>query len=218
MNSRGLKRTISLKEKVVLLVLVLLIIGWTYYLVVDQPVRNGIKNAKIEAETLSIEADAAEVKADNIRYMLEEMNRLKMEGYLESYIPSYNASSAELSFLNDTLSKAEDYYIGFSELTRTGQLIRRSFSLQYRASDYDEAIVIMREIENSENRCLISDFSVSPASNEGTVLSGAVQVTCQAIFFETTYDGIVDADLPEDPEELAAQQAAAEAALEELEE
>ncbi len=217
MNSK-LKRTISMKEKVTLLILVLLIIGWIYYLVVDQPVRNGIRNAKIEAESLTVEADAAQAKADSIRYMMEEMKRLEEEGYVESFIPSYNASSAELSFLNDTLSRAEDYYIGFSELTRTGQLIRRSFSLQYRAGSYDEAISIMRDVENSENRCLISDFSVSPAEDSSSVLEGAVQVTCQAIFFETTYGGITDADLPEDPEELAAQQAAAEAALQELEE
>ena len=213
MKSKGLGRVFNKKEGVILAILVILILGWVYYLTVDVPVRSGIREARQETEALETEAMAAEARVENVRYMLANREAQGEDGYSDSYIPSYNASNAELDFLNDTLSHAEDYYIGFSNLTREGDLIRRSFSLQYRASSYEAAMRILKQVEDSENRCLISDYSVTPAEDSASILSGKVQVSCQATFYETMFEGKEDADLPEDPTALQALEAELAAGL-----
>lgn len=184
-------------EKILLIVLFVVIIGSIYFLAVDRPVRQGIKEADERIEVLSAKYDEIVVRIQEINKMKEEMNKMDSDSVVSSMMPSYNSGNQELEFLNTTLSDALDYYVGFSRVTRDGDQIRRGFTLQYKAKDYDAAEKILADLESSPIRCVIGNVSISPVKGT-SVKHTQVQISADATFFETMYGGTPDSELPED--------------------
>ena len=192
---KTLKRDFTRKEKILILVLTIIILGLLYYLVVDRTVRTGIAQANEEAAVLEDEANAINAQVQRLSEMQDE---IMAESGDASYMPSYNASKQELEILNDVLGDADSYTINFSDLLRDGDQIKREFTLSFTANSYGSAVSILDNLENSNIRCLLGDFQVS-ASGEGdsSVTGGSVSVNCTATFYETMYGGIEDSDLPQ---------------------
>ena len=194
---KGLSRNLTKSELTLLAILIVLILGAAYFYLVDQPVRAGIAAAEAKEAALIPEVDEVNARLAEINNMENELAEMEANGHGLSYMPSYNASKAELDFLNNVLAQAEDYIISFSDVSREGDQIRRAFSLQYTARDYDEAIAIIKAMEECENRCLVGNFTVNPVQGED-ILTEEVTVACNAIFYETAYEAVVDKDLPPD--------------------
>ena len=184
-----MSRSFSRGEKILILVLAIVLISLIYYWFVDQPVREAITNSNAESAQLQTELDI--VLAETAR-----MNRLQAE--LEdiqstsvSWMGSYNSSEAELRELNNVLTNSIQYTINFSNVTRSGDLIRRNFSLQFQTRDYPSASAIIKALEQGEYRCQIGDAHCTVASN------GVVTIIAAATFFETMVGGTPDAGLPQ---------------------
>lgn len=190
-------REFTNREKVLLLVMVLIIIGAFYYLMVYEPVSRELEQARVAKLALEEELMVAETKAARIWNMQNEMKAAEERGLTHTYMPSYNASKQEIDFLHNVLSaKTVDYLVNFTQVTRSGNQIRRNFSLSFTVSDYKTAENIIKELEKCEIRCLVGDMSIS--SSGDTILSGDVNVGCVATFYETMYEGITDSELPTD--------------------
>ncbi len=195
---KTLTREFTPRELVLLAVFGCIIIALAYYLLVDSPVRSGIASAKADKEALESQVAVIESELSNMQAWQDEMDLLEQNGHPSSYMPSYNASKEELDFLNATLAGALDYYIGFTQITRQGNQIRRSFALNYSATDYNAAVKVISDLENSRIRCLVGDFSVVPFENSESLMNGPVSVTATATFYETMQGGVEDMELPED--------------------
>lgn len=199
---RILTRDFTPRERILLLILGLIILGLVYYLAVDQVVRNGIKVANIEIE--SLEGQVAEInkKVQALDEMEEEMKEIEENGESITRMPSYSGNTDEVKFLHDTLRPTGEYSVVFSDLTREGYQIRRTFSLSYKCDSYASAVEVMKNLESSDIRCIIDDLSVEnpDASNDytGNILTSPVTVSCKATFFETMEGAVEDKDLPED--------------------
>ena len=133
-----LSRDFTLKEKILLLILSLALIGLAYYQFIDQSVRSELAIAQSEKESLQVELDAVQMRLAQLKKMEQEMADLSGDTSL-GIMGSYNNSKAEIALLNDILGDTQQYSITFSDVTRNGDLIRRNFSLQFTASDYEEA-------------------------------------------------------------------------------
>ncbi|MCR5469137.1 MAG: hypothetical protein K6F37_09265 [Lachnospiraceae bacterium] len=197
-----LSRDFNTREKVLILILVVILLALGYYWLVDSPVRTGIYEAKTEKEALEVELNAVNKKIDGLKHMQEELDDLGTTGRA-GYMASYNNSKAELAALNNILSNTDEYVISFAELTREGELVRRAFSIQFTTSGYTAAKKTITELENSEYRCRIGDLNcVAETSNdENTDLkhwTGKITVTATATFYETMVGGVEDEGLPED--------------------
>ena len=195
---KTLTREFTLRERVLLLIFGAVIVALVYYLLVDEPVRSGIKSANASKEALAIQVAAVEQQLTNMRIWQAEMEQLKKNGRPQSFMPSYNYSNEELDFLNATLAGKLDYYIGFNEITREGEQIRRSFALNFSAPSYQEAVNVIAALENSNTRCLVGDFSMSPYENGFSLMGGPVTVNATATFYETLHGGKEDSQLPPD--------------------
>lgn len=194
-------REFSTREKVLLLVLVLIIIAALYYLFIFQPVTNRTKSAESSAADLETQLVALDTKVAQIQRMQKSVEEYADNGHIISIMPSYNAGKQELVFLNSTLAASEDYYVGFTNITRKGNQIRREFSLKFTVENFEEAENILNILEHSDLRCLISDFSVKPVEKDYSVEDGEVEASCVATFYETMFGGVADAELPEDSSE-----------------
>jgi General secretion pathway, M protein. len=189
-----LSRDFTLKEKILLLVLSLFLVGLAYYQFVDQPVRRTLESARAEADSLRLELKTVESQLALMRRMRDELEDVTAGGS-STEMGSYNNSKAEIAMLNDILEDTLQYSISFADVTRVENQIRRNFTLQFKVEDYDDVERVIRELTASQYRCLIGDLKVS-AGREGNVMEGNVTVNATATFFETMVGGTPDAGLP----------------------
>ncbi len=199
-------RQFTAREKTLLAVLILIILASLYYLLIFQPVTDGISRAQSSAQDLESQLIVLDTRVAQIQKMQKSIEEYADNGHVVSIMPSYNAGKQELIFLNSTLADSEDYYVGFTNITREGNQIRREFALKFTVDEYEEAENIINILEHSELRCLISDFSVKPVEQDKSVEDGIVEVSCVATFYETMYGGVADAELPPDTSKNTQQQ------------
>ena len=195
---KALSRDFTIKEKVLLLFLCLVLVGLAYYQFVDRPVREALAAAQAEADSLTVELTAVEAKLTRMRNMRDEVEDITAGG-TASEMGSYNNSKEEIALLNDILQAADQYTITFSEVTRDGDQIRRNFALQVTAESYEAMETMLSRLYASHYRCLIGDIRCSaPQRNINGILDGRISVNATATFFETLVGGVPDAGLPAD--------------------
>lgn len=190
-----MSRDFTMREKIMLLVLTLILLAAGYYVVVDQPIRTAINEAKSQQDELNTELMLLQTKAASLSRMQSELDSIEQDGGLGK-MGSYNNSKAELDELNQILKDANTYDISFSDVTRDGDLIRRSFSLTFSASNYDKAAELVKSLCSGEWRCIVSDINVAGEGDDLNV--GSVNVGVTATFYETMQGGKADSGLPAD--------------------
>lgn len=188
---KWLSRGFTLKEKILLLALIVILLALGYYYFVDQPIRRYNGQAMAEAESLQTELDILQRRIFHLQEVQNSLDALQEDENL-SWMNSYNNSKAELAFLNDILADTLQYQISFANVTRSGNQIRRSFTLQYQTKNYQAAQDIMTMLLQCENRCLVSDARCTIAAD------GKVTMNQSATFYETMVGGVADAGLPVD--------------------
>lgn len=185
-----LSRDFTRMEKLLILVLALVLVGLAYYQFVYKTTQNSIASAEADAAQTRSELDIAEARLAQLNALQKKLDDLEAEGL--SWMSSYNNAKAEVAFLNDILATTIQYSVSFSNVTRVGDQIRRSFSLNYKTPDYESAQEIIKKLCACENRCLVSDVSCSIAAD------GTVTMRQTATFYETMVGGEADAALPAD--------------------
>jgi len=186
-----LSRDFTRTEKLLIVVLALILLALAYYQFVDKNVRQTIVNAEAETKALQTQLDAAQTRLAAAQKVQKNMDQLEAEGRL-SWMGSYNNSKEEVAFLNGILAGTLKYSVSFAEVTRKGDQIRRSFTLEYQTPDYLSAQDIIVRLRESRNRCLVSDVKCTVGND------GLVTVKQTATFYETMVDGVPDAALPKD--------------------
>lgn len=185
-----LSRDFTLAEKLLIAFLCLVLLGFGYFWLVDQPVRRETAGALAEKAALEKELAGVRERINNLREMQSEMNRL---GSLDdvSRMGSYNNSEAELAAIDAILSGAKSYSVSAAGLSRSDDQIRRSFSLQFTANSFEDAKAIVTQLARCHERCMVGDLRVSGAPGQPAIVGTTVT------FFETMYDGTPDSALPE---------------------
>ena len=146
---KKLNREFTTREKLLILLLCLILVGLAYYQFVDQPVRTALNNAHAERDSLLTELTAVNAKLTVMRRMRDEMEDITAGGTV-SEMKSYNNSKPEIALLNDILRGTPDYTITFADVTRDNDQIRRNFTLQLTASSYESMEHIINSINESE--------------------------------------------------------------------
>lgn len=185
-----MSRDFTTTEKIILVVLVLILLGLVYYRFVDRVVRQTIANNEAEASMLQTELDGVQQRLMQLQSVQSSMDDLEAAGEL-SWMGSYNNEREEVVFLNDILADTLRYSIAFSNVTRTGNQIRRNFTLQYTTTDYRAAQDIVLKLCNGRNRCVVGDMQCRYDGNRN------VNISCAATFYETMVEGTPDAALPQ---------------------
>ena len=130
-----------------------------------------------------------------MRKMRSEMEDITAGGTV-SEMGSYNNSKAEIAMLNDILAETQQYSITFADVTRSGDQIRRNFTLQFTVNSYSTMDSVISQLANCHYRCLLGDVRCT-SSRSDDLREGAISVSATATFFETMVGGTPDAGLPE---------------------
>ena len=189
---RALDRKFNRAESLLLLVLAVLLAALAYFRFVYIPISEEIERAHAERDALETELMGVELRLAQLTRMRRELDTIGTDG---DRMESYNNSKAELSLLNSSLLSARQYSVSFNSVTRDGDQIRRDFSLQFTADDFDTAKSILASLSDSEYRCLLGDVSYAERADAER---GGVTVSTTATFYETMVGGTPDAGLPQD--------------------
>ena len=185
-----LSRDFTTKEKILILILCIILLGLAYYQFVDKPVRSAVKQAEAQQSALEAELQTARIKLAQLEAMQNDIDEA-MSRATFAPMPSYNNSKQVNALLNDILGDL-DYAISFSNVTQSGDQVRRSISLSFTAPDYLTVEDVLTQLANAPFRCLVGNVSCGIGiSRDSKVLN----VSLTATFYETMVGGEADAGL-----------------------
>lgn len=187
-----LSRDFTTKEKVLLLILAIIIISLAYYLLVYQPVSDGIEKAELTKQGQAVELEAVNMRIAKLEKMKNEIDDVTENGTLKS-MPSYNNSKNVNKLFNDILGDLE-FTLSFNDVTKAGDQIRRFVTMQFITKDQKTIKSVLTALSECEYRCLINDVKCSFKLNKNDEADYTVRASLT--FFETMVGGTPDAGLP----------------------
>ncbi|MBQ1411306.1 MAG: hypothetical protein IIY94_08540 [Oscillospiraceae bacterium] len=197
---KNLTRSFSGKEKVILVLMLAIVLGFAYKFLVHDPVVKSIEEEHKAQGELRDQIDAANTKISFLTQMEEELAALKASGESASYMPQYNADKRERAFLGSILRNTKDWSINIGDCTRSGDQIRRQFTVTFLTDTYENMEWFVMQITKCSYRCVINNINCSITRSETPEGEEkmSVLVTLTATFFETMVGGEPDAALPSD--------------------
>lgn len=156
-----MNRAFTTREKVLLVILAVLIIGIGYFKLLLEPINTGIENYQnmTAAEQDEILVNTALLQKK--KQMEQELEALFAQGD-PTPIPVYDNSGTLLVELHRILDKSLDYSLNFSGTSPMDveYLIRRPVSMTFQTGSYEQARAIINELHDSDNVNCISDLSM----------------------------------------------------------
>ncbi len=187
-----LSRDFTVREKVLLTIMAIILIVLLYFRFVDMPVRDALASAASQKSDKESELAIVNAQLASLQRKQDELNGI-VEAEDVSIMPSYNNERNVAKLLNDVLTPY-GYSITFSNVTRDGDQVRRNISLQFHASSYADVEDVLKKLTSSEYRCLIGNVNGTVDTRNA---NGGYSVSTTMTFYETMVGGTPDAGLPQ---------------------
>ena len=184
-----MNRAFTTREKVMLVILCLLIIGIGYYKFLLEPINDQIENYNSQAaqEQDTIMQNMALIQKK--KAMEQELEEIFAENPNPTPIPSYDNSGVLMVELHAILDGTVDYTLSFADtsLLSGGYLLRRPVRLDFTAGTYSQARAIINKLHDSDNINQISDLTVTRVDREtrdADEATDAISVSMVITYFE----------------------------------
>ena len=179
-----LKRGLTLREKILLLVCILIGLGIFYYQVIYKSFQNSMEAydiSNIQNQTVILQAQVARKKTMQ-QYLVDH----KDDTYGE--LAMYNNLSKEIGELARIFEGIDNLSISWSDPTLLNKTVRRNANVSFSVVGYQRVVDLVKAIKNCKYLCLISDLSIS--TNRDRVLDddSTVSVRIVITFFEMVDD------------------------------
>ena len=199
-----MSRSFTKREKILLLVMAVLLLGLVYYQFVIKETADAIERYDVSA--LESEMLIEQAKAQSKAQMLAEIEKGTAD--VNGVVASYNNIKNEIRELNDILSGTSGYNISFEQAVRSGDTARRDITITYETSNYNKARSVMKSLKNCKYRCMIKDVSFTSQSQGASGLrsGGKVSVSLKVTFYETMVDADTTLGLKEEKNEAQVQE------------
>lgn len=181
-----MKRSFTSREKVMMLILLILMLGVGY---------GKFYHVPLAARTADVEARLAEttdsIMIENIRYQrmqemqaeLEHQNEAQLGA--DSIIPAFNNIESVMVQLDAILSQSDEYSLSFSPLSSISEddrLVLRPIQMTFQAKNYSVAKKILSDLKGCPYRCSISNISLS--ANNDVYQNSPVTANLTVTFYE----------------------------------
>lgn len=186
-----MSRTLTKKEKMLLLGCIVMIIAIFYYQFVWKSTSIAMKeydNTLLEEELLIAETKVAKL--------------IEMEKFLEQHkdqprgmVVDYNNLQNEITELNEILKEAYTYQLNFEDATTDGHIVRRDVYITFETGNYTAAKNILQSLKDSRYKCLLRDITII-GKEKGLQTSELVNTSLKVTFYEAVTEAVSIADLP----------------------
>ena len=188
-----INRRFTLKEKLLLLVCALILLGIFYYKFVYVDAIEASKTYSVE--DLDLDLQTAQAKVARMQQMQAEIDSGASQ--LNGTVATYNNLQNEIAELNSILASADTFNLDFADATLTGDTVRRDISVSFHTGSYASMKNILLSLKNCQYRSLIKDVDVSTTSTQSTGInnSGDLNVSLTVTFYETAVNATSTAGL-----------------------
>lgn len=176
-----MNRELTTREKVLLLILAVLVIGIGYFKFVFEPINEQVRELQSAAAQEQSEIDSSIVQLAQMRKMEKAVEASKADGQ-ERAIPAYDNSGMLMRELYQILANTNEYTVDFSAATsREGYIVLRPVTLTFETGTYTQARAIINAIAGSDNLNQISDVNIRNGQNSSR---NTVQTSLVITYFE----------------------------------
>ena len=179
------KRNLTKREKVLLIILAALLLGFCYFKLIHEPVRDAILDAAERQSVAETETMLELGRYQQMRKLEAELEALAAEGGEDQYeLPAYDNLQSVMIQLNAILSVSREYSLTFGDLhVSESGLVSRPIRMTLTAGSYETARSIINNLSQCPYRCRISDISVSAYDS---VAYEPVELSLTVTFYERT--------------------------------
>lgn len=163
----------SKREKVLLVVLIVIALGVLWYFAVYSPCQSNLRRAQSKQSSVQADIDTATIKKTKMTKMQDEIAKTQQTAS-SSELPAYDNVVNLTNELNSVLSAANTYSLKFNNVETSGSIVRRKVTLDYTASTYDQAKSILSQLSNGKYRCLLGDMSINGTKSSQSTSSNAI--------------------------------------------
>ena len=185
------KQKLEKKEKVVIILAIVMLVISIYYFGCYKPCQTMIES--YQTDDLMQEFTIEQMKRKQNENMEQEIENNQAAGLGEVY--PYNNLQMEVEALNTIMAKTTSFDLSFSDAIQDGSAVKRPVALSFTTSDYATAKAIIEELYTCKSRCIINDLSISSSQkddNKQVEWSTSVQLTfIEAMQDATSTEGLV---------------------------
>lgn len=177
-----MRRSFTTREKVLLVVLAVLLMGIGYFKLILEPINDEISQYEVSTEDEEMEITQNSAKISKLHKMKKELTEIHESGD-EKPMPAYDNADALLVDLNTILSRASSYSLNFGEksvLESNTYIMCRPATLEFSTPVYGTAREIIDALHDSSNINQISDLTITFEDD------GEVKVTMSITYYELT--------------------------------
>lgn len=186
---KQIKKGLSKRDRILLVLLALVVVGVVYYFLVYKPTTERIAALQAQQAQVQTEIDALTTKAALLAKMKNELPGLQESN---KAVAAYDNLKPVMAALNGIMMPSQEFDITFStqSLEEGGDLIRRDVKISFLCENYARAKRIINDLDDIAFRCQISSVSITSegqtgAGGEADLNQGAVRGAVSITFFET---------------------------------
>lgn len=182
-----LNREFTKREKVLILILVLLLLFSGYFRFVLQPSQDRINAANNTRADIENSMTIETARSQRLSQMRDAIASYEdKNGGEGSVVPVYDNIDNVMIQLGAILSQTADYSLTFDDLQYGDDYITRPVEMNFTCVSYDAAKKIVKDLDGCVYRCSLDDITVSTGSGNGGVdiTKGTVAVKLTATFYE----------------------------------
>lgn len=171
-------RRLSIREKVLLGILLILVLISGYVMFVYMPVQETTQRLEQDIASGEELLLAYETKVSEKTRMEQELKELFATNPNPVSLPAYNNVQNIMVELNRILEQTSDYSVQFTSENTEDTIVRRNVTVQYRCGSYELAKQTLTQLHDSQYRCMLDDVTISEQEN------GQTGVVANIVFFE----------------------------------
>ena len=187
-----LSYTLSKREKALLLILAIVIIGIAWFVLVFQRTTNEIYDLDSQIATIDTNVATASAKVGRMKAMEKAIDDYEAAGVSPKVVPSYDNMTPLMSELNGIMSKTAAYTLSFDALDfeSSKDYVLRGVTVDYSCDSLKAAEEVVGDLANGKFPCSIDSVSISDktagARTRVTSVAGAAPVSASVhiTFFE----------------------------------
>lgn len=164
------------REKVLLIVLVVILLIGLYFLLVFYPVKRDRERIAAEKEEIESRIEVQQIVTrlyDDMQEQLKTMDK-------STYMPEYD-NIEQLTFKLNTIFADVKERLNYSESEQDG-IVSRVIAFSFEATGYDQAKTILTSLTTTEYRSLLNSLNITPKS--GNVETDVLTISGTITFYE----------------------------------
>ena len=180
------KSKLTARESIMVLFLVVLLIGVGYYMGFYTPLQNELSSISNQCNEIDSQITASMAKVEQMNQMQAELDEIFSRPADEiTEIAPYDNKEVVLTQLYGILGQAESYALDFTDpKVEDDGTVRRNISMTFRCANYAAAKAIIKDLTDSQWRCLVSNLAI--VADDGNLTRDAVSVSATITYFEHT--------------------------------